>query len=71
MPRPKLKQGSHRKNIALTLPPNLIDEVKTICAIGGWSVSAITEKALTYYLAALNRKIGEKCAEILDEKENL
>jgi hypothetical protein len=70
MPRPRINPKSHRKNIALTLPPQLIDRAKTVCEIGGWSVSAVVEKALTNYLNALDREIGKQCAERLAQLES-
>jgi hypothetical protein len=63
--RPRLNPDTHRKDIALTLPPQLIERAKTVCEIAGWSVSSVVEKALTNHLNALDREIGRKCAEIL------
>ena len=63
MPRPRINPDAHRKNIALTLPPQLIERAKTVCELGGWSVSSVVEKALTNYLNALDREIGRQCAE--------
>lgn len=60
-------ESAARKDIALTLPPQLIERAKSVCELGGWSVSSVVEKALTNYLNALDREIGRKCAEILTE----
>ena len=68
MPRPRINPDTHRKDIALTLPPQLIERAKTVCEIGGWSVSSVVEKALTNYLNALDREIGRKCAALLAER---
>jgi hypothetical protein len=67
--RPRLNPDTHRKDIALTLPPQLIERAKSVCKIAGWSVSSVVEKALTNHLNALDREIRReirrKCAEIL------
>jgi hypothetical protein len=67
MPRPRINPNAHRKDIALTLPPQLIERAKLICELGGWSVSSVVEKALTNYLNALDREIGRQCAERVKE----
>jgi hypothetical protein len=62
MPRPRINPNAHRKDIALTLPPQLIERAKLVCELGGWSVSSVVEKALTNYLNALDRELGRQCA---------
>lgn len=57
MARPRIKKENHRKNIALTLPPDLINRAKSTCSVYGWSVSSTVEIALRNYLDGVDRKI--------------
>jgi hypothetical protein len=67
MPRPRITPAAHRKDIALTLPPQLIERAKAVCELGGWSVSSMVEKSLTRYMDALDREVNRQCAERLKE----
>jgi len=65
MPRPRTNPKAHRKNIALTLPPHLIERAEAVRGVAGWSISSMVEKSLTRYLDALDREVGRQCAEHL------
>ena len=60
MARPKIKTDRQRKNIALTLPPDLIERAKLYCDVFGLSVSAIVEELLTKHLNAIDRQVKIK-----------
>jgi hypothetical protein len=67
MPRPRINPNAHRKDIALTLPPQLIERAEAVRGVAGCSISSMVEKSLTRYLDALDREVGRQCAERLKE----
>jgi hypothetical protein len=67
MPRPRTNPNAHRRNIALTLPPQLIDRAEAVRGVAGWSISSMVEKSLTRYLDALDKEVGQQCAERLKD----
>jgi hypothetical protein len=67
MARPQTNPNAHRRNIALTLPPELIERAEAVRGLAGWSISSMVEKSLTRYLDALDREVGRQCAERLKE----
>jgi hypothetical protein len=50
MPRPRINPYAHRRNIALTLPPKLIERARAASDKSGMSISAMVEKSLGEYL---------------------
>ena len=50
MARPRTNPATHRKNIALTLPPELIEWARAASESSGQSISEMAEKSLTDYL---------------------
>jgi hypothetical protein len=46
MPRPRTNPELHRQNVALTLPPTLINEARSLAAIRGQSLSQQVERLL-------------------------
>ena len=50
MGRPRIKKELQRKELALTLPPHVISELKSLSEKTGEPVSRITERALKMLL---------------------
>lgn len=55
--RPKIKPEFQRRDIGLTLSPAIIERTRNVCDLAGWSFSGVTEKALIFYLNALDRHV--------------
>jgi hypothetical protein len=60
MARPRTNPAAHRKNIALTLPPDLILKAKACAEISGVSVSEMVEVALTSLIVKVEKRLEEK-----------
>ena len=60
MARPKTAPSAHRKQIAITLPPELISKAKAYAEMGGGSVSGMVEATLTDFLAKMDRELERK-----------
>lgn len=60
MPRPRINPEHHRKNLVITLPPDLIGKAKAYAAFGGETVSAWVEALLSDSIAKLERTLANR-----------
>lgn len=52
MPRPRINPKMHRKNVALTLDPQTLEDAMKQCTTQGYSLSATVDALLTDWLVA-------------------